>query len=298
MDVLDDPEFLRDQIINHRAQDQVVGFVPTMGALHDGHRKVIRTAREQCDILVVSIFVNPTQFDTDRDAEVYPRQTDEDHNFLANENVDYCFEPNYETMYPEGDVTSVSVDLPLTDRYEGEIRPRFFEGVARIVSKLFNIIPARRAFFGEKDLQQYIMLKRMVRDLHFPQELVSVPVARDDRGIAYSSRNRKFNDADWQTASRVADIMEEIQTSAGTPSREKLIDNYEVELETAGLNVQYLDVVKLPEYKPSHPSNKTAVLIVAGYAGEVRLKDNLPLHYESVRAMESEGALNLDGKKQ
>jgi pantoate--beta-alanine ligase len=288
MNVIEDPNEIRQRVLQLRGSEKTVGFVPTMGALHEGHRRVIRTAREASDVLVVSVFVNPTQFDTDRDAEVYPRQFESDRTVLQQESVDLCFHPDYDAMYPEGDSTSVHVDVPLTDRFEGEIRPRFFEGVARIVSKFFNIIPSDLAFFGEKDLQQYLMLKRMVADLRFGQTLRSVPVARDENGVAFSSRNQKFTDEDWEVASRVYDLMHEIKDNSAKISREDLAGRYAEKFEEAGLDLQYLDAVELPEYRPTRLDEATAVLVLAGHVGDVRLKDNLPLHYESVRALESE----------
>jgi pantoate--beta-alanine ligase len=288
------PDELRETVLDCRADNETVGFVPTMGALHDGHRKVLSTAVEECDRVVASIFVNPTQFDTDEDAEVYPRQLDADREVLRDEGVDFCFTPKHETMYPEGDVTTIRVELPLTDRYEGEIRPRFFDGVGRIVSKFFNIMPTNHAYFGEKDLQQYLMLKRMVRDLHFEQSLRSVPVARQDNGVAFSSRNEGFSEEDWETASDVFSLMERIKSNVSSLNRADLSETFQPELNALGMDVQYLDVVSLPEYEPCEPSEKSAVLIVAGYVGEVRLKDNLPLHFDSVRAMESAGELTFD----
>lgn len=288
MDILEHPAAMRSRVREVRESSGSVGYVPTMGALHDGHRRVIREATRNNDHVAVSIFVNPTQFDTDEDAEVYPRQHEEDHEVLREEGVDLVFEPTHGDMYPEGDSTGVSVDLPLTDRYEGEIRPRFFGGVARIVSKFFNIIPADNAYFGEKDLQQYLMLERMVRDLHFPQTLHPVPVARDDDGIAFSSRNQKFTDEDWETAARVHELMNEIKDRAEELSRDDLSEEYPAKLDNAGIDLQYLDVVGLPEYESTSLSNPASVLILAGYAGDVRLKDNLPLHFDSVRDMKSE----------
>lgn len=285
MKIFKSSETLRSEILDDRANQKTTGFVPTMGALHEGHRRVLGEAREVCDRVVASIFVNPTQFDTDRDAEAYPRQLEDDHRVLDDEGVDYCFEPDHETMYPDGDSTTLEVGLPLTNRYEGEIRPRFFEGVARIVSKFFNIIPSDYAFFGEKDLQQFLMLRRLVRDLHFPQKLRPVPVARDEQGIAYSSRNEGFEPTDWETASDVYDLMNEIREKADALDRDGLKTEYKQKLQATGLELQYLDVVGLPEYVPSDLSESTAVLIVAGYIGEVRLKDNLPLHYNSVHEM-------------
>ncbi|MFB6346553.1 MAG: pantoate--beta-alanine ligase [bacterium] len=285
MDIIEHPDAMRSRVMEARGRSGTVGYVPTMGALHRGHRRVIQEAKKYNETVAVSIFVNPTQFDTDEDAEVYPRKVEEDHEVLRDENVDIVFEPNYEAMYPDGDVTEVHVDLPLTDRYEGEIRPRFFQGVARIVSKFFNIIPADNAYFGEKDLQQYLMLERMVEDLHFPQTVHSVPVERDQNGVAYSSRNEAFDDQDWDLANRTFELMQEFRNRADSLTREDL-ESYRRKLNDAGLAVEYLDLVGIPEYEPTSVDDPTAVLILAGYVGETRLKDNRPLHVESLKEMD------------
>lgn len=284
MDIINSPQTMRDRVVDGRKTGRVA-YVPTMGALHQGHRRVIREARANNEVLAVSIFVNPTQFDTDEDAEVYPRQFEQDHEILREEGVDLVFEPDYDDMYPEGDATDVLVDLPLTDRYEGEIRPRFFEGVARIVSKFFNIIPADHAYFGEKDLQQFLMLRRMVKDLHFRQTLHPVPVERDENGVAYSSRNQKFSDEDWTVAENVHALMGEIKDNVTDLTRSDLNDGYNDDFEAVGIDLQYLDVVSIPEYEPTDLDDPTAVLILAGHVGDVRLKDNLPLHVDSLAEM-------------
>lgn len=279
---------IRESIRSKRSSGETVGFVPTMGSLHEGHRKVIRESVRNNDCSVVSIFVNPTQFDTDEDAEVYPRSQQDDREVLIEENVDIAFIPDYDEIYPDGDSTQVDVDLPMTDRYEGRIRPRFFRGVAQIVSKLFNIIPANNAYFGEKDLQQYIMLNRMVEDLHFPQTIYSVPVARNEEGVAYSSRNRKFIEEDWHTAREVYEYMNEMKEKRESLSRADLRNLYWNKLEQAGINLQYLDVVSYPEFEETNFSDPSAVLILAGHIGDVRLKDNLPLNVDSICEMEKQ----------
>ncbi len=291
--VFKSPEDFRQTILERRVRGDSIGYVPTMGALHEGHRHVLTAAGKECDSVVASIFVNPTQFDTDEDAARYPRNTESDLALLEEVRVDYCFQPDHETMYPKGDVTEIRVDHPLIDRYEGEIRPRFFEGVARILSKFFNIIPAHRAYFGEKDLQQYLMIKRMVQDLHFTQTVRPVPVARDENGIAYSSRNEGFTEEDWNTAAEVFRLMKRVKDNTSAFDRSDLSGTLRDELNLVGMDVQYFDTVSLPGYEPCDLSNPSAVLLVAGYVGDVRVKDNLPLHYDSIKTMESEGVLEV-----
>lgn len=288
-EIYSDPNVLREALMECFCSGETIGFVPTLGALHEGHRTLLRTAKSENDRVVCSIFVNPTQFDTDEDAEQYPRDPEQDNQVLEDDEVDFAFRPTYETMYPSGDSTHVEVDLPMTNRYEGEIRPRFFDGVARVVSKLLNLVPATRAYFGEKDLQQYIMIRRMVADLQFPHEIRPVPVVRDENGIAFSSRNLKFDDNDWKVAAQIYDLMNEIKQRAGELTRKQLKHHYPDRFDEVGYDLQYLESVSFPEYAPTELDNDNAVLIVAGYTGDVRIKDNLPLHAESVRELEQRG---------
>ncbi len=284
---------LREQIRAHRRRQRRIGFVPTMGAYHEGHRKLMRHCVRENDVTVVSLFVNPTQFDTDGDAQQYPRPFERDREVLEEESVDLLFAPGEEEMYPDGDVTGIRVNSPLVRVYEGEQRPRFFEGVTRVVAKLLNVVPADRVYFGEKDLQQLLVVRRMVRDLHFPHTVRPVPVARDENGVAYSSRNRRFTDRDRERAGEVYRIMSETRETPG--DREELLERTGAKLRGAGLDTEYVDLVSYPEYTPTSPDDPTAVLILAGQVGEVRLKDNLPLHYGSIREMHRAEETGLPG---
>src|SRR5438094_368111 len=169
-----------------------IGLVPTMGALHDGHRSLIRRAREENDTVVVSIFVNPTQFGPGEDFAKYPRDLERDANLSREMEVDALFTPSVEEMYPNG--PPVTVDVPdLARRWEGEFRPGHFRGVATVCVKLFNIVQPTRAYFGQKDYQQLRVIQRMVDDLHIPTEIVPVPSLREPDGLALSSRNVYLN---------------------------------------------------------------------------------------------------------
>lgn len=284
---------MREGVQAYRAEGDSVGFVPTMGALHGGHMSLVETALEENDRTAVSIYVNRVQFDSDQDAEVYPRSFEDDAGMLEDAGVDLLFHPNEEIMYPDGDATGVQVDLPLTRRFEGDIRPRFFDGVARVVSKLLHAVPANRVYFGEKDLQQLMMIRRMVTDLHFEQDVRTVPVARDEDGVAYSSRNRKFTGDDWETARGTYRVLANFRDEVGERTREDL-EACRAELSEVGLEVQYLDVVDYTTFAPVEPDHDRAVLIVAGYAGDVRLKDHLVLHAKNLPALESK--LSEDGE--
>ncbi|HXF51082.1 MAG TPA: pantoate--beta-alanine ligase [Dehalococcoidia bacterium] len=170
------------------AMTGTVGAVPTMGYLHDGHLALVRRARAENDHVVVSIFVNPTQFGPNEDYARYPRDPERDLAMLRAEGVDVVFMPSVEEMYPEGFATYVNVER-LTERLEGAHRPGHFRGVTTVVTKLFNVLQAHRAYFGQKDAQQLIVIRRMTRDLAFPVEIVDVPTVREPDGLAMSSRN-------------------------------------------------------------------------------------------------------------
>src|SRR5215475_4389854 len=171
-----------------REQDRTIGLVPTMGALHQGHLSLVREARRMCDIVVVSVFVNPTQFGPGEDFERYPRDLTKDTALLTDYNVDFIFAPPIEEIYPRGFSTYVNVE-GLSDQLEGAARPGHFRGVATVVAILLNVIRPDFAFFGQKDAQQAVIIRRLVRDLAFDTEIIVLPTVREDSGLAMSSRN-------------------------------------------------------------------------------------------------------------
>lgn len=181
------------------APGQTVGLVPTMGYLHAGHMSLVQAARAQCDIVAVSIFVNPTQFGPNEDFARYPRDMERDLGLLREAGVDWVFTPTPEVMYPPGYSTYVSVES-VTEPLEGAARPGHFRGVATVVAKLFNMVQPHRAYFGQKDAQQVVVVRRMVEDLNFPLEVVIVPTMREPDGLAMSSRNVYLNPEERQAA--------------------------------------------------------------------------------------------------
>src|SRR5712692_4794002 len=184
-----------------REQDKTIGLVPTMGALHQGHLSLVREARQMCDIVVVSVFVNPAQFGPGEDYERYPRDLTKDTALLTDYNVDYIFAPTVEEMYPKGFATYVTIER-LSDQLEGSARPGHFRGVATVVTILLNTVRPDFAFFGQKDAQQALIIKRLVKDLAFDSEIVVLPTVREDSGLAISSRNLYLS-ADEQASARV-----------------------------------------------------------------------------------------------
>src|SRR3979490_2883788 len=182
-----------------REQDRTIGLVPTMGALHEGHLSLVREARRMCDVVVVSVFVNPAQFGPGEDYERYPRDLTKDTALLTDYNVDYIFAPTVDEMYPKGYSTYVTVE-GLSTQLEGVSRPGHFRGVATVVTVLLNTIRPDFAFFGQKDAQQALIIKRLVRDLAFDTEIVLLPTVREDSGLAMSSRNAYLSDGEREAA--------------------------------------------------------------------------------------------------
>jgi len=250
-----------------------VGFVPTMGALHEGHLSLIRAARASTDVVVASIFVNPLQFGPDEDFDAYPRNEEEDLELSRREGVDIVFLPGVDEIYPEGDSTTISAgELGMV--LEGEDRPGHFDGVCTVVGKLFNIVDPDVAFFGQKDAQQVAVVKRMVRDLRFDIEIGVGPTVREDDGLALSSRNRYLTEDERRRATA---LYEALRLGA------ELIDRQDLEateknmwdlMSERGLLPSYARVVDPDTFVPASPDG-SKLLVVAAKLGRTRLIDNL-----------------------
>jgi pantoate--beta-alanine ligase len=256
-----------------------VGFVPTMGALHAGHRSLVRAARQRCDVVVVSIFVNPTQFAPNEDFSRYPRTLEEDCRMLEAEGVDLVFTPTADAMYPPSASTFVEV-AGVSERLDGAVRPGHFRGVATIVAKLFHIVQPDFAFFGQKDAAQVAVLRQMVRDLNFPVELVVCPIVREPDGLAMSSRNRYLSAAERQQALVIFRALEAAQTLAeqGEHRAATLLKvmNSSLQQESA-VRVDYMAVVDPETLLPLKDVRSGALLAIAVYVGATRLIDNILL---------------------
>ena len=198
-------QIISDQL---RSGRKIIGFVPTMGFLHDGHASLIRKSKEQCDVTVVSIFVNPTQFAPNEDLESYPRDIESDKLLLRKNNVDFLFLPSAEEIYPPNFNTYVEV-FGLTNKFEGEFRPTHFKGVTTIVAILCNIVKPHKTYFGQKDAQQACVIKKMIKDLQFDFDLVICPTVREPDGLAMSSRNAYLTNDDRQKALLLSQSLEE-----------------------------------------------------------------------------------------
>jgi len=262
-----------------RRDGKRIGLVPTMGALHDGHISLVRAARQRCDFVAVSIFVNPTQFGPKEDFSKYPRTLEADRQKLQAEKVDLIFAPPVEEMYPPGSVTVVTAE-GITDRLDGASRPGHFRGVTTVVAKLFHILEPDVAFFGQKDAAQAAIIRRMVRDLIFPVEIVVAPIVREADGLALSSRNVYLSPSERKQALVLSRALREIQSrfGAGERSSAKLIEAArQVFASEPQVRVDYIELVD-PETLESVPSAETGTLAaVAAFVGSTRLIDNLLL---------------------
>ena len=253
-----------------------------MGALHEGHLSLVRAAKAHCDAVAVSIFVNPTQFGPTEDLSKYPRQFERDCRLLEKEGVEILFAPPVEEIYPRGQVTWVSVE-GLSDKLDGRSRPGHFRGVTTIVAKLFNIIEPQVAFFGQKDAAQLAVIRRMVRDLNFPVEIVSGPIVREPDGLAMSSRNAYLSREERGRAlvleSSLQRAAQEFQ--AGERNAAKLISAAkELLAREPQVVLDYLEVVDPDTLEPIERINEKAeaLMAVAAFVGSTRLIDNLVLH--------------------
>ena len=270
----------KKELVEFRAQQdgqrRSVGLVPTMGALHAGHGSLIKAAREANDVVVVSVFVNPLQFsdlgECD-DFRNYPRNVEADAAFAESLGADVVFAPSVEEMYPSGTPLAWVRTGAMGEVLEGASRPGHFDGVATVVSKLFNLVRPTRAYFGQKDAQQVAVLRRMVADLDFPVELVAAPIVRAADGLAESSRNQRLNDAERTQALALSRTLFGLRDGKFNSVEEasKALDASD------GVRVDYLTVVDPQTLKPVDVNARPALALVAAHVGPVWLIDNLEL---------------------
>jgi pantoate--beta-alanine ligase len=262
-----------------RREGQTIGLVPTMGALHAGHISLVKAARESCDLVVVSIFVNPTQFGPHEDFSKYPRTMEKDSSLLAGETVDVLFAPSVEGIYPPGASTFVDVE-GLGQRLDGASRPGHFRGVATVVSKLFLMAAPHRAFFGQKDAAQVAVLRKMVRDLHFDLELVICPIVREADGLALSSRNVYLSTEERKQAlvlSRSLRCVDELVKKGVVCSKELINVARSTFAQEPSVRVDYIAAVNPDTLEDITEVASGALFAIAAYVGTTRLIDNILL---------------------
>jgi pantoate--beta-alanine ligase len=261
------------------ARDRRLGFVPTMGALHEGHLSLVRAASAACEVVAVSIFVNPRQFGAGEDLAKYPRAFERDCALLEKEGVNLLFAPAVEEMYPAGAVTWVTVE-GLSEKLDGRSRPGHFRGVTTVVAKLFHIAEPEVAFFGQKDAAQVAIIRRMVRDLNFDVEIVACPIVREADGLAMSSRNAYLDPQERRQAlvlhGSLMRVKQLVESGERDVERLKSAGREEIAREGA-VRLDYFEIVDPESLDPVSDVGKGVLVAVAAYVGRTRLIDNLVL---------------------
>ncbi|MGI9460350.1 MAG: pantoate--beta-alanine ligase [Pirellulales bacterium] len=277
--VIRDRNTMRNLILTNQTMGRRIGFVPTMGSLHAGHTSLVDRAMAECDDVVTSIFVNPSQFGPQEDFERYPRDFDADFNLLAQHDVRWIFAPDVHEMYPPGDSTRIEISGP-AEPYEGQLRPGHFSGVATIVFRLLQSTPANTVYFGAKDWQQVLVVRQMVRDLGLDIEVMTCPIVRDKDGLALSSRNAYLSESE---RTRAQTIYAALQQAEENWCRGLAIDKIELKvrdmLSAREIRIDYADIVhdeslrKISEVSRNTP----AIFLIACHVGSTRLIDNILL---------------------
>jgi len=278
MEIIRIPRIMQDTSRGHLLHGRSIGFVPTMGALHEGHLSLIRRAKAENDIVVVSIFVNPIQFGPSEDFQNYPRDTESDANKLRRADIDILFMPDISSIYPEGFSTYVEVEK-ISDNLCGAFRPGHFRGVATIVAKLFNIVKPTRAYFGQKDFQQTVIIKKMVKDMDMNIDVVVCPTIREHDGLAMSSRNSYLNDEERKAASVINKCLSQTTDliKSGIIDKEQIKRSMEEKLSEEPLikEIQYASVYDPETLAELDRVEKEALLAISLKIGNTRLIDNM-----------------------
>ena len=264
-----------------RAAKKMIGFVPTMGNLHEGHLTLVREAKKICDVVVVSIFVNPIQFGAGEDFDSYPRTLEQDSRLLADVGCDIIFAPSVEQMYgSQPRLTNISVGQ-ITDDLCGKSRPGHFDGVAVVVTKLFNIVQPDYAFFGPKDYQQLAVIRQLVQDLNIPLEVIGVPIVRAQDGLALSSRNGYLTEEQRATAPKIYQLLKQAEQDLHEgKALSAVLATISDQLTQAGFVVDYVEA-RQPNLQPIEQFTQNLVLFVAAKLGSTRLIDNLQVEYKT-----------------
>ena len=280
MKILRTVQEIQDYTKAVKAEGKVIGLVPTMGALHEGHLTLMRAAKAACDIVIASVFVNPVQFGPNEDYEAYPRQFSADCEKLEAAGVDAVFHPEAEEMYPDGYCTYVTVEGDFTHKLCGAQRPGHFRGVATVVTKLINLAKADEAFFGQKDAQQVVVIRRMVRDLNLNVHINMVPIVREPDGLARSSRNAYLSAEEKTAALILSRSLKKAETAfeQGEKNVPRLREIVRKVLETEPMaKIDYVECYSFPELKPEETIQAAALLAIAVKIGRTRLIDNVIL---------------------
>lgn len=270
-------EELQNQLSVFRKNDVKIGFIPTMGALHQGHISLVKESVKNNDITVVSVFVNPTQFNDKSDFERYPRNIERDAQLLGDTGVDVVFAPSEKEIYPEPDTRQF--DFGLLDKVmEGKFRPGHFNGVAQVVSRLFDIVKPDRAYFGEKDFQQLAIIRKMVRQLNLPVNIVGMPILRESNGLAMSSRNERLTLRQRENSAGIYAALAESKNLIDKCSVSEVVNEVSEKINNIeGLTVEYFDIVDGNSLQSVSDWSDSCYIVgcIAVFCGEVRLIDNI-----------------------
>ena len=281
MQITETSESLREQLADWRQSGEHIALVPTMGNLHDGHLSLVDIARQHAERVVVSIFVNPTQFGDGEDFATYPKTLELDKRRLKRANVDLLFVPNIETMYPFGVDNATSVTVPvLTDELCGSFRPGHFDGVTSVVSRLFSLVQPDVAIFGEKDFQQLMVIRRLVKDMSLPVEIIAGPTRREEDELALSSRNQYLTEEERAIAPQLYATLKKIGEGlqSGKRNYTKMEQQAMNDLEALGFKPDYVSIRRAENLGEPDRDTDELVVLVAAHLGKSRLIDNLAVH--------------------
>ncbi|HEY6764808.1 MAG TPA: pantoate--beta-alanine ligase [Candidatus Sulfotelmatobacter sp.] len=270
-------EEMRSECRARRRIGSRLGFVPTMGALHEGHLSLVRAARKSCDVVAASIFVNPAQFGPKEDLAKYPRSFERDSELLEKEGVELLFAPSVEEMYPAGTVTWITVE-ELSGKLDGRSRPGHFRGVTTVVAKLFHIVEPDAAFFGQKDAAQVAIIQRMLRDLNFAVEIVVGPIVREPDGLAMSSRNAYLNPEQRRQAlvlHRCLTLVKDLAKKGERSTAKLIAAGQEVIATEPSVRLDYFEIVHPDTLDAVNNVSTPALAVIAAYVGATRLIDNV-----------------------
>ena len=278
MEIVQQASLLRPLLSEYREQGLSCGFVPTMGNLHAGHLALVDAAAQQCDRVIVSIFVNPMQFGPEEDLASYPNTPSDDEKALIAHGTSLLYRPPIEDVYPVGLASQTRVEVPgLSDILCGESRPGHFIGVTTVVNRLFNLVPAEKAFFGKKDYQQYLLIRKMVSDLAMNIEVIGIDTVRLDSGLAMSSRNNYLSASEQNHAAGLYQVIQAVasQYKADSSSGYKILQKGVAELKEKGFVPDYLSVRRQSDLNKPHAGDVELVVLAAAWLGNTRLIDNL-----------------------
>lgn len=281
MHILTNIDSLKQFVDRYKIEKKRIGFVPTMGALHEGHLSLVRQAQQDCDIVVCSVFVNPTQFNNSKDLENYPITIEQDSKLLEEQACDILFLPSAKEMYPNGLTTNTYLLNGIDKMLEGRKRPGHFDGVCTIVHRLFSIVEPNAAFFGEKDFQQLAIIKQMVQSLSLPIDIKSGITIREKNGLAKSSRNKLLTASQQQKASQIYNSLIKVKSLYGQLDNEEIKEKIGLEInQTEEMKLDYIAIVKPHTFEPiiGKAQKQEARVLIAVFLGNVRLIDNLSLN--------------------